>query len=143
MSQHRRRRCWKTRARKLARRLQTVYDLGRPASANGETDKAVRGLVLHLCTCCAQGRSPSGVQNCRWKRRSSFNSLAGECLPSTKSLNTRRSQSNCRRQWLSQERFSLEELQAASRFAQYRCDEHRRSLQLGARTGRWYPGRLV
>eukprot|EP00439_Symbiodinium_sp_Y106_P081038 s367_g19.t3 len=26
---------------------------------------------------------------------------------------------------------------AASRFVQYRCDEHRRSLQLGGRTGRW------
>ncbi|CAE7241315.1 unnamed protein product [Symbiodinium sp. CCMP2592] len=113
----------------------------RPASATGEMpDEALRGFLLHVCTCCKHWkRSPTAVQNRPgWKGRSSLNSLVEERLPSTtKSLRSRRSQSNSRQQRISPETFTLEELQAASRFAQYRCDEHRRSLQLGGRTGRW------
>eukprot|EP00439_Symbiodinium_sp_Y106_P080950 s367_g19.t2 len=113
----------------------------RPANAKREMpDKALRGFLLHVCICCKHwGRSTTAVQNCpRWKGRCSLNSLVEERLPSTtKYLKLRRSQSNSRQQRISPERFSLEELQAASRFVQYRCDEHRRSLQLGGRTGRW------
>ena len=99
-------------------------------------DKVLHGWVLPICTCCkGVGLGPpmdrQRIHGSRSRSLSSVHSCAQERLTAaSKFLDLHASETRSRWRWTPPERLSLEELRAASLFAQHRCDQHcRQGLQ--------------